>query len=118
MVSYFISVITYWSFLFMFQGKGLEDSQESNARLQKEVQKLKSDLAQKGIDSALADLSVCTSINDDSQSTTAEQDDRYRMAILRSTDNHDYVNITTVSEPPSFSSGFPSLLPGDFHIKV
>ncbi|XP_020624439.1 TNFAIP3-interacting protein 1-like isoform X1 [Orbicella faveolata] len=98
-------------------GKVLQDSQESNARLQKEVQKLKSDLAQKGIDSALADLSVCTSINDDSQSTTAEQGDRYHLSIGRSTDNHDYVNVTTVSEPQSLSSGFPSLLPGDFHIK-
>ena len=80
---------------------------------------LKSDLAQKGIDSQLADLSVCTSIDDDSQSI-AEQDKRYRLSPprSRSDDNHDYVNITTVSEPQSLSSGFPSLLPGDFHIKV
>lgn len=75
-------------------------------------------MAQKGVDSTLADLSVCTSINDDSQSTIAEQGDRYRLSILRSTDNHDYVNVTTASEPQSLSSGFPSLLPGDFHIKV
>jgi len=74
-------------------------------------------LAQKGIDSQLADLSVCTSIDDDSQSI-AEQGEKYRLSPPRSDDNHDYVNITTVSEPQSFSSGFPSLLPGDFHIKV
>ena len=76
-------------------------------------------MAQKGIDSDLADLSVCTSINDDSHSTTiAEQGDRNCLSLGRSTDNHDYVNVTTVSEPQSLSSGFPSLLPGDFHIKV
>ena len=75
-------------------------------------------MAQKGIDSALDDLSVCTSINDDSQSTIPEQGDRYHQSLGRSTDNHDYVNVTTVSEPQSLSSGFPSLFPGDFHIKV
>ncbi|XP_078383097.1 uncharacterized protein LOC144665683 isoform X2 [Oculina patagonica] len=98
-------------------GKVLQDSQESNARLQQEVQQLKSHLAGKGIDSALTDLSLCTSINDDSQSTTGEQSNRYHLSNLRSMDNHDYVNVTTVSEPQSLSAGFPSLLPGDFHIK-
>ena len=99
-------------------GKVLQDSQDSNTRLQQEVQQLKTHLAQKGVDSALADLSVCTSTNDDSQSTIMDQGDRYHLSVLGSMDIHDYVNVTTVSGPQSLSAGCPSLLPGEFHIKV
>ncbi|KAL9975207.1 hypothetical protein ACROYT_G012339 [Oculina patagonica] len=94
-------------------GKVLQDSQESNARLQQEVQQLKSYLAEKaGIDS------LCISINDDSRSTTREQSNRYHLSMLGSTDNRDDVKVTMVSEPQSLSAGLPSLLPGDFYIKV
>lgn len=112
------SSILFDSILILILGKVLQDSQENNAKLQHEVEQLKSHLAQKGVEPALAGLSLCTSINDDSQSTTAEQGDRYQSSMLRSTDIHDYVNVTTVSEPQSLSAGFPSLLPGEFHIKV
>ncbi|XP_078367581.1 uncharacterized protein LOC144651500 [Oculina patagonica] len=94
-------------------GKVLQDSQESNARLQQEVQQLKSYLAEKaGIDS------LCISINDDSRSTTREQSNRYHLSMLGSTDNRDDVKVTMVSEPQSLSAGLPSLLPGDFYIKL
>ena len=97
----------------------MQDSQENNVKLQQEIEQLKSHLTHKGVDSALADLSVCTSVNDDSQSTIREQGDTYHSSMLsQNTEIHDYVNVTTVSGPQSLSAGCPSLLPGEFHIKV
>ena len=76
-------------------------------------------MVQKGLDLAQADLSVCTVNDEDLQTAVAKQSgSQYSSLAKSSIGNHDYVNVTTVSGPPSLSAGFPSLLPGDFHIKV
>lgn len=99
-------------------GKVLQDSQESNARLQKEVDQLKHHLTQKGIDTAQAELSVFTLHDDDSESATGKQGSSCHSSMANSgTGIHDYVNVTTVSGPQSLSTGFPSLSLAEFHIK-
>lgn len=98
-------------------GKVLQDSQESNTKLKEEVRELKTLLDQRGIDTALADISVSTSVNDDSQDTIKDHGERYYSSMLgRSSQSHDYVNVTTVSGPQSLPAEFS--LCGDFHIKV
>ena len=101
-------------------GKVLQDSQENNARLKQEIEQLKSSLLQKGIDAARADLSLCTVNDDDNQSTGEKQSGSCPSSMTRSSVGiHDYnINVTTVSGPQSLSAGYPSLLPGEFHIKV
>lgn len=100
-------------------GKVLQDSQESNTKLKEEVRELKTLLDQRGIDTALADISVSTSVNDDSQDTIKDHGERYYSSMLgRSSQSHDYVNVTTVSGPQSLPAEFSSILCGDFHIKV
>ena len=101
-------------------GKVLQDSQENNARLKQEIEQLKSSLLQKGIDAAQADLSLCTVNDDDNQSTGEKQSGSCPSSMTRSSVGiHDYnINVTTVSGPQSLSAGYPSLLPGEFHIKV
>nr|XP_058970734.1 TNFAIP3-interacting protein 1-like [Pocillopora verrucosa]XP_058970735.1 TNFAIP3-interacting protein 1-like [Pocillopora verrucosa]XP_058970736.1 TNFAIP3-interacting protein 1-like [Pocillopora verrucosa] len=99
-------------------GKVLQDSQESNTKLKEEVRELKTLLDQRGIDAALADISVSTSVNDDSQDTIKDHGERYYSSMLgRSSQSHDYVNVTTVSGPQSLPAEFSSILCGDFHIK-
>lgn len=101
-------------------GKVLQDSQENNARLKQEIEQLKSSLLQKGIDAAQADLSLCTVNDDNNQSTGEKQSGSCHSSMTRSSVGiHDYnINVTTVSGPQSLSAGYPSLLPGEFHIKV
>lgn len=105
---------------FLLLGKVLQDSQDSNAKLKQEIEQLKSHLVQKGIDAAQADLSVCTVHDDgDHQSANVEQVVSCHSSVGNSsTGIPDYVNVTTVSGPQSLSAGFPSLLPGEFHMKV
>ena len=99
-------------------GKVLQDSQESNTKLKEEVRELKTLLDQRGIDTALADISVSSSVND-SQDTIKDHGERYYSSMLgRSSQSHDYVNVTTVSGPQSLPAEFSSILCGDFHIKV
>lgn len=77
-------------------------------------------LTQNGVASTqFADLSVCTSVNDDGQSTVHEQGDTYHSSMpSQRSEAAGFVNVTTVSCPQSLSAGFPSLLPGEFHLKV
>lgn len=99
-------------------GKVLQDSQESNAKLKEEVKELKTHLDQRGIDTALGDISVGTSINDDSRSTLIDHGERYYSSMLgRSLQSQEYVNVTTASGPQSLPAEFSSMLCGDFHIK-
>ena len=100
----------------MVLGKVLQDSQESNAKLKQEVEQLRLDLIQKGVDEAQAGLSVFTVSDDDCQSVIPSQDSSCHSSMAKSTSGiHDYVNITTVSGPQSLSAGF---LTGEFHMKV
>ena len=102
-------------------GKVLQDSQENNARLKQEIEQLKSSLLQKGIDAAQAELlSLSTVNNDDNQSAGEKQSGSCHSSMTRSSVGiNDYnINVTTVSGPQSLSAGYPSLLPGEFHIKV
>lgn len=100
-------------------GKVLQDTQESNLKLKQEIQQLKLGLTQNGVASTqFADLSVCTSVNDDGQSTVHEQGDTYHSSMpSQRSEAAGFVNVTTVSCPQSLSAGFPSLLPGEFHLK-
>lgn len=100
-------------------GKVLQDSQESNAKLKQEIEQWKAQLMQNGVTSTeLGDLSVCTSVNDDGQSTLHEREETYHSSMpSQSSRAGGFVNVTTVSGPQSFSAGYPSLLPGEFHIK-
>lgn len=100
-------------------GKVLQDSQESNAKLKQEIEQWRAQLIQNGVTSTqLADISVCTSVNDDGQSTVQEQGETYHSSIPSESNRAGgFVNVTTVSGPQSFSAGYPSLLPGEFHIK-
>ncbi|XP_022807973.1 TNFAIP3-interacting protein 1-like [Stylophora pistillata] len=99
-------------------GKVLQDSQESNSKLKEEVRELKTHLDQRGFDAALADISVGTSINDDSQSSIIDHGERYYSSMVgRSSQRPDYINVTTVSGPQSLPAEFSSMLCGDFHIK-
>ncbi|XP_068706018.1 TNFAIP3-interacting protein 1-like [Montipora foliosa] len=102
-------------------GKVLQEKQEDNVRLQKEVEQLKYQLNQNGVDTAQVDLSVSTFLDDDSLLSSAVGD---RTGICHSTSTtnssnemHDYVHITTVSGPQSLSAGFPSLLRGEINCK-
>ena len=94
----------------------LQDSQESNAQLKQEIEQLRSELVQKGLDAAQAGLSVFTVSDDDGQSVIPDQDSSCHSSMVKSSSGiHDYVNITTVSGPPSLSTSF---LTAEFHVKV
>lgn len=97
-------------------GKVLQDSQESNAKLKQEIEQLRSDLIQKGVDEAQAGFSVFTVSDDDCQSVIPNQDSSCLSSMAKSTSGiHDYVNITTVSGRQSLSASF---LSGESHMKV
>lgn len=98
-------------------GKVLQESQENNARLEKEVEQLKLQLNQNGIDSSQVDFSVCTvsTVIDDecqqgSAASTLPNTSSNTSVINSNSGIHDHIHVTTASGPQSFSAGSPSLL--------
>ncbi|XP_029206825.2 TNFAIP3-interacting protein 1-like isoform X2 [Acropora millepora] len=105
-------------------GKVLQESQENNARLEKEVEQLKLQLNQNGIDSSQVDFSVCTvsAVIDDecqqgSAASTLPNTSSNTSVINSNSGIHDHIHVTTASGPQSFSAGSPSLLIRENNVK-
>ena len=101
----------------LVSGKALHDSLESNARLKVEVEQLKYQQTQHGVDAAEAALLVCTLADDKNcKYGFAEQGCSYHSSPVKSCKGmQDYDDVTTASGPQSFSAGcnFPTLLTGE-----